>query len=407
MDKTMENLRGRFDEFSRQANKLLADKGDAVWTEEEQASFDALVDKMEACKKQMKSIEALREAEADKYFDAVTKPTGPKDSTVTFPQAFEALIRRGFDNLSAEEREILRPMNATQSGANKGTNSAGGYTVPEELATYVIDKLKAFGGMRSAAKVITTDTGITMKWPTSDGTSEVGEIVAENNNVSQLLPTFGIASLDVFKYSSKSVAISWELLQDTGIDILRFITDRLATRIARIQNQHFTTGTGSGQPTGLLTAGAANTANVANVTTANTIKYDDLIETIHKVDPAYRNNCAWMMSDATLATIRKLKDTTNRPLWGADNLLGGAPGSLLGYKIIINQDMNASYPIAFGDFSSYIIRDVRGSMEMRRFDDSKYAEYGQAGFCQWIRSGGTLLVPSGVALLSSSVASGG
>ena len=246
MDKTMENLRGKYDELSRKANAMISDKGDQVWNEAEQKEFDALVDNINGIKAQIRSIEALREAEADKFFDAVTKPTGPKDSTVTFHQAFEALIRRGFDNLSVEEREILRPMNSSQTGANKGTNSAGGYTVPEELATYVIDKLKAFGGMRSAAKVITTDTGITMKWPTSDGTSEVGEIVAENNNVSQLLPTFGIASLDVFKYSSKSVAISWELLQDTGIDIIRFITDRLAQRIARIQNQHFTTGTGSG-----------------------------------------------------------------------------------------------------------------------------------------------------------------
>lgn len=405
MDKTMDNLRGKFDDLSRKANALIAEKGDAVWDEASQKQFDAYVDEINAVKAQMKSIEALREAEADKFFAAVSKPQSPKDTAVSFESAFEALIRRGFDNLSVEEREVLRPMNLSTTGNAKGTNSAGGYTVPEELATYVIDKLKAFGGMREAAKVITTESGITMKWPTSDGTSEVGEIVAENNNVSQLLPTFGLTSLDVFKYSSKSVAISWELLQDTGIDIIRFITDRLATRIARIQNQHFTTGSGSGQPSGLLTAGAANTANVANVGTANTVKYDDLIETIHKVDPAYRNNCAWMMSDATLAAIRKLKDTTNRPLWGADNLLSGAPGSLLGYRIIINQDMNSSYPVAFGDFSSYVIRDVRGSMEMRRFDDSKYAEYGQAGFCQWIRSGGALLVPSGIALLSSSVAS--
>lgn len=402
MDKTIANLHGRFDELSRQANKMIADKGDAVWTEAEQTEFDNLVDGMESVKKQIKSIENFREAEADKKFDNIVKPaTGAKDE-VTIKDAFENMVRYGFGNISDADREILRPLNASQSGNNKGTTTAGGYTVPEELATYVIDKLKAFGGMRTAANVISTETGVQMKFPTSDGTSEVGEIVAENNNVSQLLPTFGLTTLDVYKYSSKSIAISWELLQDTGVDIIRFITDRLATRIGRIQNTHFTTGTGSGQPTGLVTAATLTQA----VGTSGSVVYDDLINVMHKIDPAYRNNVAWMMSDATLAAVRKLKDDNKRPLWGPEMLLAGTPDRLLGCPVIINQDMPATAPVAFGDFSCYTIRDVRSSMEMRRFDDSKYAEYGQAGFCQWVRSGGALLVPSGVAVLTD-VGAGG
>lgn len=390
MDKTMKNLQGRFDELSRQANAMVAEKGDAVWTDAEQADFNNLVDQMNGCKAQMKSIEALREAEADKFFAAAVKPADGKEG-VSFAGAFEAMIRKGIDNISAEERGVLRPQNVLA----KGTDADGGYTVPEELARYVIEQLKAFGGMREAANVMSTDSGITMKWPTSNGTAEVGEIVAENAQISELNPTFGLTSLDVYKYSSKSIRISWELLQDTGINIVQFITNRLATRIARIQNQHFTVGTGTNQPEGLVTAAAKNTANVVS----GTVSYDSLVDLMHAIDPAYRNNCAWMMSDKTLAAVRKLKDDNKRPIWGADNLIAGAPDSLLGKRIIINQDMPDANPIAYGDFGSYTIRDVRSSIIMRRFDDSKYAEYGQAGFCKWMRSGGALLVPSGVALL--------
>lgn len=397
MDKTMENLRGRFDELSRQANKLVADKGDAVWTEEEQASFDALVDKMEACKKQMKSIEALREAEADKFFDVAVKHAPGKNGEVTFANAFDAVMRKGYKDLSDEERAVLR--NETATGMSKGVLADGGYTVPEELASYVIDAMKSFGGMREAAQVISTDSGISMKWPTSDGTSEVGEIVGENEKVSRLDPTFSYVPLDVFKYSSKSVAISWELLQDSGIDIVRFITRRLAQRIARIQNQHFTVGTGTGQPQGLVT-GAVAAGSTVTAASAGDVSYEDLVGLWHKVDPAYRNNVAWMMSDATLALVRKLKDGNRRPIWGVENMTAGAPASLLGARIIINQDMPSANPIAFGDFSGYMIRDVRNSLLMRRFDDSAYAEYGQAGFCQWQRSGGALIVPNSVAVLA-------
>ena len=395
----MKALHGRFAELNRQANAMIADKGDSVWTAEEQAQFDNWTEEMQRIKDQINSIERMRDLDADKHFDNIINARGNKGD-VSVMDAFDALMRRGFDNISDEAKAILRPMNAMA----KGTAADGGYTVPEELATYVIDKMKAFGGMRMAANVISTDTGVKMKWPTSDGTAEVGEIVDENAKTNSANPTFGIASLEVFKYSSKSIAISWELLQDSGVDIIKFLTDRLATTLARIQIPQFTVGTGTSQPKGIVTAAAANTANVVTSAAKDKVSYEDLVNIQHAIDPAYRNNVAFMMSDATLAKIRLLKDNSGRPIWGIDNMTSGAPVSLLGCRVIINQDMPAANPIIFGDLSSYMIRDVRSSVEMRRFDDSKYAEYGQAGFCQWMRSGGDLLIPSGVALLKNATA---
>lgn len=122
-----------------------------------------------------------------------------------------------------------------------------------------------FGGMRSVATVLQTEKGNDMSFPTSDGTSEVGEIVAQNATATAADPTFGVKSLSVYQYSSKVVAIPFALLQDSQIDIEAFVQSRLVTRLGRITNTHFTTGTGTAQPTGVVTA-AANGVTAANAT---------------------------------------------------------------------------------------------------------------------------------------------
>jgi HK97 family phage major capsid protein len=129
-----------------------------------------------------------------------------------------------------------------------------------------------------------------------------------------------------------------------------------------------------------------------------TVIADDLIDLIHSVDPAYRENgvCSFMMNDASLKVIRKLKDTTGRPIFmpGYDGLSGPMADSVLGHSVTINQDVavmaaNAK-SILFGDFSNYYVRDVMGAT-LFRFDDSAYIKLGQIGFLMWMRSGGNLL----------------
>jgi HK97 family phage major capsid protein len=316
-------------------------------------------------------------------------------------------LRGGDKALNAEEWAAVRNTMST------GTNSEGGYTVATEVAATVLDALKAFGGMRAVSEVMRTAQGNPMQFPTSDGTAEVGEIVAENAAASSADLSFGTKSLPVYKYSSKVVTVPIELLQDSTVDIEAFVRSRLVTRLGRITNTHFTTGTGSSQPNGLVTA-ATTGYTASNATSQVTaVLYSSLIELQHSVDPAYRQlgNCGWMFNDSTLKKLRQMVDGQSRPIFVPGYETGspqGSPDRLLGSPITINQDMAAmaasAKSIAYGDFSFYKIRDVM-EVTLQRFTDSAYAKNGQVGFLAWLRSGGNLVDVGGAVKLFVNAAS--
>lgn len=384
-------LREKIANFAKQANQLLADKGDQIWTAEEQAKFDGFANEINGAKAAIKNIETMREMEADKFFNAAP-PKKDADTPIEALVAVALYMRYG-NNVTAEQAVAIHNAMSTT------TPSEGGYTVPTEVAAMVIDRLKAFGGMRDVATILTTATGHPMNFPTSDGTSEIGEIVAENVTVTTGDITFGTVGLPVFKYSSKQVALPLELIQDSAIDVIAFVVNRLATRIARIQNMHYTVGSGTAQPMGIITA--STVGKVGATGSVATVAYIDLVDLKHSVNRAYRGSAKFMMNDLTVAGLSKLVDTVGRPIW-IPAITEGAPDLLLGKPIAVNDDVpvmaaNAK-SIAFGDLSQYNIRDVSNSTTMRRFDDSAFALKGQVGFCGWTRSGGNLLDTSAVRL---------
>lgn len=294
-------------------------------------------------------------------------------------------MRGGDRALSAEDWATIRNTMSTT------TSSEGGYTIATEVASVVLDALKAYGGMRNVATVIRTAAGNPMSWPTSDGTSETGEILAENTAAADADPTFGTKTLPVYKYSSKVVTVPIELLQDTSIDMEAFVRGRIAQRLGRITNTHFTTGDGSSKPTGLI--GAVSVGKTGATGQTSSIIYNDLVDLEHSVDPAYRSGAKWMFNDAILKLIKKLLDSQNRPLWLPD-VAGNAPATILGYGYQINQDVAtpaaSAKTIAFGDLSKYVIRDCM-SLTYYRFDDSAFAKKGQVGFLAFMRSGGNYM----------------
>jgi len=382
-------LREKIANLAKQANHLLSEKGDQTWSVEDQSKFDGFTNEIELAKNQIKAAEKMRELEADNFFDQAQKKADvgmPVEALVAV-----ALYMRHGQNVSAEQAVAIRNAMSTT------TTTEGGYTVPSEIAAMVIDKLKAFGGMREVAEVIPTDSGNSLNFPTSDGTGEEGEIVGENAAAASGDITFGTVPLNVFKYSSKKIALPVELIQDSAIDVVAFVVARLATRIARIQNKHFTIGTGTTQPDGVIPK--AGTGKTGTTGQTLTVIYDDLVDLKHAVNRAYRANAKFMMNDLSVAIVSKLKDTTGRPVW-VPSVDVGTPDSLLGYPVAINDDVavmaaNAK-SIAFGDFSKYMIRDVSNSTSLRRFDDSAFALNGQVGFCGWTRSGGNLVEPAAV-----------
>lgn len=281
------------------------------------------------------------------------------------------------------------------------TGSEGGFTVDSQVATTVLDALKAYGGMRAPgmATVIQTSGIGAMSFPTSDGTSEEGELVAENVEATDADVSFGTIGLPVFKFSSKVVAVPFELLQDSNVDIEAFVRNRLVTRLGRITNRLFTVGTGSAQPYGVIAAAQVGVTAANGSSQVTAVTYDSLVNLQHSVDPAYRErgNARFMMNDTTLRDLRKIKDGQSRPIFVPGYETGnpgGAPDRLLGAQISINQHMASmaagAKSIAYGDFSTYHVRDVM-AVEMFRFTDSAYTKKGQVGFLAWMRSGGNLI----------------
>ena len=275
-----------------------------------------------------------------------------------------------------------------------GSTTIGGYTVPDAPMGALEEALLAFGGMRQAATIIRTDSGADLPIPTNDDTSNKGAILAENTQVTELDPTVGQVVLQAYKYSSKSVLVSVEFLQDTSIDVAGFIGRKLAQRIGRIQNDHFTTGTGSSQPNGVVTAATSSSVTASGQTSCS---YDNIVDLIHSVDPEYRMNGKFMLHDSALKMIRKVKvlqysgDTVGAPLWVPG--VNGLGDTILGYPYAINQSLatvaTGTKSVLFGDFSKYYIRDCREVTLIRL--DERYADYHQVGFLAFARSDGDLI----------------
>lgn len=305
--------------------------------------------------------------------------------------AYAKWLKGGDRALNEDDWAAIRNTMSTTTG------SEGGFTVDSVVAAQVIEALKAFGGMREVATVISTSGHGLISFPTSDGTSEEGEIVAENGTASDGDPGFGTVGLPVYKFSSKVAAVPIELIQDSSVDIEGFVQSRLVTRLGRITNKLFTTGSGTSQPNGVATAATIGVTAANSTSQVTAVILSSLIDLQHSLDPAYRRAARWMMNDNSLKVVRKINDGSGRPIFvpgyeqGAP---GGMPDTLLGFPLTINQQMadmaaNAK-SILFGDFSGYYIRDVM-ALEMFRFTDSAYAKKGQVGFLAWLRTGGNLI----------------
>lgn len=270
------------------------------------------------------------------------------------------------------------------------TGGAGGFTVPDELMRALEVALLTFGGMRQVSTIIRTDTAADLPIPQANDTANVGMILAENTQVTQQDVVFTQLVLQAFKYSSKMILVSVELLQDNAINLAAFLGQALGERIGRITNTHFTIGTGTGEPRGIVVASTLGKAGLVGQTTS--VIYDDLVDLEHSVDPAYRTGARWMFHDSSLKALKKIKDTTGRPLW-APGIITSNPDTILGYPYVVNNDIavmaaNAK-SILFGALDKYLIRDSLGITMLRL--DERFADFHQVAFLAFSRHDGDLL----------------
>jgi len=326
------------------------------------------------------------------YEAAMKRGTDTRDEGV---KLWAKWLKRGDKAMSAEDWAHVRNTMSTTTG------SEGGFTVDSQVATSILDALKAYGGMREVSTIVATAGIGAMSFPTSNGTSEEGELVAENQTATDADLTVGTIALPVYKFSSKIVTVPFELLQDSNVDIEAFVRNRLVQRLGRITNRLFTVGTGTSQPNGIVTASLQGIKPANGTSQVTAIKYESLIDLQHSVDPAYRANARFMMADSSVKAIRKVVDSSGRPIFVPgyeQGNPGGAPDTLLGQPIVVNQDVPAmaanAKSILYGDLSAYYIRDVM-AVEMFRFTDSAFTKKGQVGFLAWMRSGGNLIDAGG------------
>lgn len=397
--KSIQALREQRQKLAAELRKIMDSTADKEWSEENQSNYDSIVDQIDKIDAEIQRIEKALEIENASNERVEARATAQNvsqdeaaNSIEMEKSVFNTFLRGGRDALSMQQREFVQ--NRIQNAQSVGTNSEGGFIVPTDFATTLLQALKAYGGVRSVANVISTMGGYDMQWPTIDETSSEGELVAENASVTTQDLVFGSKTLGSYKYSSKSIAVPFELLQDNNVDLEGYIINALAERIARITNKHFTIGTGTNQPNGIVTAAGAGVTAAA----AAAISYDDLVNLEHSVDPAYRAlGASFMFNDSTLKLLRLLKDADGRPLW-QPSLQSGEPDRLGRYGYVINQHMaNATTgqrSVAFGNFSNYMIRDVM-NVTLFRMTDSKYTEKGQVGFLAFSRHDGDLMDADG------------
>lgn len=368
----------------------LAETENRSLTDEEFASYNELEKQLKAAQKtaELRSRSAAYQAPNGSVQAAVHVATKEDD---TLERAFDAYLRSGQPNADIAE---LRAQSV-------GTNSAGGYTVPETMLTKITERLKAFGGVANAVETITTDSGEPIRWPTLDDTGNTGVIAAEGtapgSGGADLV--FGEKTLGAFKYvapgaSNLPLRVSVELLQDSAFDVESLVTRKLSERIFRKQAQDWVNGTGTTLPFGLATGTAVATNTFDNAAPT----YADLLNAVHQVDPAYRDQAVWTFSDATLALIEGLTDSTGRPLLNSQNdgiSVGRSNQTLLGYPVVIDQawgtyaDGGTTKFGAFGDLKSgYIIRRVQDVTVI--VNPYSRANEGQVEFTMWARADGTV-----------------
>lgn len=365
---------------------------------EDSARFDAIMAEMDKLKdridreEKLASIGSELQARVERRADEAGVPVSVQaDNEEVEKRAFARWMRVGINGLGDQDRDVMaRRFTDIRADMGVGTGAGGGFLVPQAFSDAVDTAMKAFGGMLIEGDVFDTDTGADMPYPTVNDTSNVGELLSENTATSSLDVTIASTTFKAYMYSSKLIPVSLQLMQDSAFNVEQWLAGVIGERLGRILNTHFTTGTGTGQPSGIVTGSVVGKTGVNGQTTS--IIYDDLVDLEHSVDPAYRLGAKFMMADTTLRTIKKLKDTTGRPLW-APGLTEKAPDTILGYGYSVNQDVAAmaasAKSVLFGAIKKYKIRRIRGVTLVRL--NERYAEKLQVGFFGYARFDGRLL----------------
>lgn len=309
-----------------------------------------------------------------------------------YRSAFYSMLAAGGDvgELTSEQRSILRSgVVKPEERAQSTVAASGGYTVPTELAGFIVQSMKAWGPMYddNICTDMLTSAGNPITIPTVDDTSKTAGAHTEGaalGDTGAKDVVFGQKALNAFVFDTEFIKFSFELAQDSAFNVEQLLGSLLGERLGRIANTQLTIGTGTNAPTGIVTA---STLGVTTAT-ATGITWDDIIDLEHSVDPAYRVSpkARYMFNDTTLKAVRKLKDGDGNYLWQNGDVQKGVPASFNGRSYSINQAMAslaaAQKAMLFGDFSKYFVRKV-GSPAIGVMRERFWPDLGIAGLIRF------------------------
>ena len=295
-------------------------------------------------------------------------------------------VTRHKDRLTPEMRNALQV----------GTDSEGGYLVPDEFEKSLIAGLKLANVIRANAHVFTTSSG-SHKIPVvaSNGTAAW---IEEEGAFTPSDDSFGQVQLDAHKVGTL-IKVSEELLADSAFDLESYIRAEFVRRIGDKEEEAFLVGNGTNKPTGILNATGGGQVGVT-AASATTITADEIIDLYYSLKAPYRKNAVWVLNDSTMKIIRKLKDGSGQYLWqpalkdGEANTILGRPYFTSPYAPAVAAGAKS---VLFGDLNYYWIGDREG-ITFRRLNEL-YAGNGQVGFLASKRLDGKTVLPEAIKVL--------
>lgn len=329
----------------------------------------------------------------------LSKPTSTPLSNKPNNGMGETKEGRASDEYKKAFWNVMRTKNPKSDVFNSlsiGDDTEGGYLVPDEFERTLIQTLEEENIFRKLAKVIQTSSG-DKKIPVvvTKGTAswlDEGEEYEESDSV------FGQTSIGAYKLGTM-IKVSDELLNDSIFNIESYISTEFARRIGAKEEEAFLVGDGIGKPTGIFNStGGAELGITAGSATA--ITADEIIDLVYSLKAPYRKNASFIMNDATIKAIRKLKDGQGQYLW-QPSLTAGTPDTLLNRPVYTSAYAPileaGAKTIAFGDFGYYWIADRQGR-SFKRLNEL-FATSGQVGFLGSQRVDGKLILPEAIKVL--------
>lgn len=370
--------------------------GDGLIFAEDTATYDKMEADVMALGKEIERLE--RQASIDMELSNTTSnpiTNAPSRGIEEKAGRASAEYKRAFWNaMRTRAGEGLDPV--VRNALQVGTDTEGGYLVPDEFERTLVEALEEENIFRRLAKVITTSSG-DRKIPVvaSKGTASW---VDEEGTIPESDDSFGQVSIGAYKLGTM-IKVSEELLNDSVFSIEAYISREFARRIGNKEEESFFIGDGSGKPTGILAATGGAQLGVTTAS-ATAITIDEVLDLFYALKASYRNKAVFIMNDATVKAIRKLKDGQGQYLW-QPSLQAGTPDTILNRPLYTSAYVpaiaSAAKTIAFGDFSYYWVADRQGRMFKRL--NELFAVTGQVGFVATQRVDGKLILPEAIKVL--------